>query len=96
MHVFAQKNVEGIGQLLHGDFALFDPALKWVRGKKRVLDVLGKQFSELEHVEYEIVHAFEEGASGIAEFRIVMDDLTLFEVDFMEFEREILQPFSKA
>lgn len=83
---FTNKNAEGIGALLAEDFALFDPALKWIKGKKAVLGVFKKQFNETKHVVYEIINAYEEGRVVILEFIITLDDLILKGVDFIQFD----------
>jgi hypothetical protein len=107
--LFTAKNAEGIGALLAEEFAFCDPALKWVRGKERVLEVLKKQFGETENVSYEVVNVYTQGNVGILEFKITLDDLVLEGVDFMEWSdgqmtelrcyynsphREELKPFS--
>ncbi len=83
---FNLKDAEGIGTLLTNDFSLYDPALKWVRGKENVLEVLKKQFRETEKVAYEVIHAYEDGEVGILEFKITMDQLVLYGVDFLHWE----------
>ena len=108
--LFTAKDAEGIGKLLAEEFALCDPALKWVRGKDRVLEVLKKQFKEAKNVSYEIVNAYAQGDVGILEFKITLDDLVLSGVDFIEWKegkmtelrcyynaphREELKPFSE-
>jgi hypothetical protein len=83
---FSNKDAERIGNLLSEDFSLFDPALKWVKGKKAVVDVLKKQFSETQKVSYEILKSYVEGHVGIIEFKILLDQVILFGVDFIQFE----------
>ncbi|MBS3904745.1 MAG: DUF1653 domain-containing protein [Simkania sp.] len=83
---FTDKDADAIGSLLTEDFALFDPALKWVRGKETVVNVLKKQFSETSNISYEVVNAYEDGNVGILEFKITLDDLILYGVDFMHWE----------
>lgn len=80
---FTHKDTSGIASLLDENFQLFDPALKWVRGKQAVLNVLAKQFRETNHIRYEAIHAYEEGTMGILEFKITLDELILEGVDFM-------------
>lgn len=81
---FSEKDADGIGTLLREDFSLFDPALKWIHGKDAVLEVLKKQFSETKLVEYKVIRTFEDNDTGILEFRIILDDLVLYGVDFMQ------------
>ena len=83
---FNEKNAEGIGSLLQEDFSLFDPAFKWIHGRDKIVDVLKKQFEDTQYVEYKIIHAFEDGDTGILEFQITLDDLTLYGVDFIDAE----------
>jgi hypothetical protein len=80
---FSAKNLEGIGSLLTDDFTLYDPALKQVKGKEAVLDVLRKQFDSTKHVVYEVINAYEDGNVGILEFKITFDDQLFIGVDFL-------------
>lgn len=81
---FTRKDADGIGSLLADNFALYDPALKWIRGRENVIAVMRKQFEETENVSYEVVNAYEDGNMGILEFKIILDQLVLYGVDFME------------
>ncbi|MCK4934997.1 MAG: DUF1653 domain-containing protein [Simkaniaceae bacterium] len=83
---FAAKDIESIESLLTDDFSLLDPASGWIRGKDKVLGVIKKQFSETKFIEYKIIHAFEDGNTGILEFQITLDELVLYGVDFMQWE----------
>jgi len=83
---FSAKDAEGIGSLLADHFSLYDPALKWVKGKDNVIAVMRTQFQATENVSYEVVNAYEEGDVGILEFKITMDQLVLFGVDFMQWQ----------
>lgn len=83
---FSNKDAASIGQLLHDDFALFDPALKWVRGKEAVLAVLEKQFRETKNVSYQVIRLFESLNTTIVEFVITMDSLKIIGVDFIEWK----------
>ena len=84
--LFTSKDAEGIRSLLAENFALYDPALKWVRGRGKVVDVIKKQFQETKNVSYEVVNAYEDGNMGILEFKITLDKLVLYGVDFMHWE----------
>lgn len=84
---FTEKNAEGIGGLLNEDFALFDPALKWIKGKSSAIQVLEKQFKETEFVQYEVIRAYQDKNTTILEFKITMDQLVLYGVDFIEWEK---------
>ena len=83
---FTNKDADAIGDLIADDFALYAPALKWVRGKENVVQVLKKQFRETGNVSYEIVNAFAEGNVGILEFKITLDNAVLYGVDFMHWD----------
>ena len=84
--LFTNKDADGIGALLKDDFALYDPALKWIRGKNNVVDVIRKQFQETENISYEVVNVYEDGNMSILEFKITLDQLVLYGVDFMQWE----------
>jgi hypothetical protein len=83
---FTNKDADGIGSLLIDNFALYDPALKWIRGREKVIDVIRKQFQETKNVSYEVVNAYEDGDMGILEFKITLDQLVLYGVDFMQWK----------
>jgi len=83
---FTNKDADGIGSLLTDNFALYDPALKWIRGREKVIDVIRKQFQETKNVSYEVVNAYEDGDMGILEFKITLDQLMLYGVDFMQWK----------
>lgn len=85
---FNAKDALSIGALLHEDFKLFDPKLKWVKGKSNVVDVLTSQFSELDNVKYEIIRSYQDRDTTILEFKIILDDLILNGVDFIKWEKE--------
>lgn len=57
---FSNKDLLGLSNLFHADFALYDPALKWVRGKEKVLEVLKEGFEENANVSYKVIQAFQE------------------------------------
>ncbi len=44
---FTQKDAKAIGNLLHDDFKLFDPKLKWIEGKTNVVSILSEQFQNI-------------------------------------------------
>lgn len=83
---FSNKDADSIGMLLADDFSLFDPSLQWLHGKETVLNMLKKQFDEITTIAYEVVNAFQDGNISILEFKISLDDLVLYGVDFMEWE----------
>jgi ketosteroid isomerase-like protein len=85
---FTAKDVDGIGSLLTDNFSLFDPALKWLHGKKAVLDVLKKQFKETSRVSYEVENCFQDGVATILEFKITLDELILHGVDLIQWENQ--------
>ncbi len=83
---FSNKDAASIGQLLHDDFALFDPSLKWIRGKNAVVAVLEKQFREAKTVSYEVIKLYESLNTTIVEFVITMDSAKFVGVDFIEWK----------
>lgn len=83
---FSNKDAEAIGSLITNDFKLFDPALKWVNGKEAFVDILKKQFAQVDRVKYEIINTFDDNSVKIVEFVITFGDLLLKGVDFIEFQ----------
>lgn len=84
--LFNNKDAAGIGTLLMDDFATYDPANKWVRGRKNLVNMLDKLFRETRHVKYEVLNAFQDGNVGVLEFKITLDDQILDGVDIMHWE----------
>ena len=83
---FTQKDVQGISKLLDDNFALFDPALKWIKGKKNVLDVLQDLFDKTKKVSYDVTNIYQDKTTSILEFILTLDDTTLYGVDFIEWK----------
>lgn len=83
---FTNKDAAGIGTLVTDEFALYDPALKWVKGKKTIVDILSKLFQETKHVSYEVLNTYKDGSTCVLEFKITLDDKILHGVDFMEWK----------
>ncbi len=81
--LFSKKDAQGIGELLDDSFALFDPVLKWVRGKTAVIALFQKQFEETNWVNYQVLNAYQDGNTSILEFRLVMDQKIYEGVDFI-------------
>lgn len=89
-HFFSNKDAYSIGTLLAENFSLYDPAMKWIHGKKEVIEILEKQFEETKNVIYEVINVYEDGNTSILEFKITLDDLILNGVDFMEWKEDLL------
>ncbi|MCH9634259.1 MAG: hypothetical protein S4CHLAM7_10040 [Chlamydiae bacterium] len=85
---FTNKDIHGISELLHKDCSLFDPALKWVRGKENILAILKEGFDTHCYISYKIFETFQENDTTILKFEIVMDDNHFVGVDFMKWENE--------
>lgn len=85
---FSKKDALSIGKLLANDFCLFDPALKWIRGKNEVIHLLKKQFEESENVNYQVLNAYQDANTSILEFKLTMDQKTFEGVDFIVWENE--------
>lgn len=83
---FTNKDADAIANLLADEFSLFDPALKWIKEKQAVVQVFKKQFSETQKVRYEILRTYQDKNTTILEFKITMDALILYGVDFMEWK----------
>ncbi len=85
---FSDKDLKGLSDLIHEDFALYDPALKWVRGKEKVLEVLKEELEKSATVSYEVIQAFQEGQTTILRFELVMHDNKFVGVDFIKWQDE--------
>lgn len=83
---FSQKDAEGIKNILHENCALFDPALKWVHGRDKIIEVLKEGFKASKFVNYDVIEAFQDREVTIARFEIQMDAKKYIGVDFMRWE----------
>jgi len=83
---FSKKDATSIGLLLDDNVAIYDPALKWVRGKEAVIKCLQKTFGETKKVAYEVVNMYQDGDMTILEFKITLDELNLYGVDFIQWK----------
>lgn len=87
---FTHKDIEGLSDLFHNDLSLYDPALKWVRGKEKVIAVLKSGFETFQRVSYKIIEMFEDRETTILRFEIVMDDKKFVGVEFLKWQDQKL------
>ena len=85
---FTERDAKGLSNLMHENFSLYDPALSWVRGRDKVIEVLQKGFDESKIISYEIKEAFKDGDTTILRFEIIMDERKFIGVDFMRWQDE--------
>lgn len=85
---FSQKNIQGLSSLMADEFALFDPALKWVKGKENVLKILQEGFDQHHHVSYQTLASYQDQNTTILRFEIIMDEKKFVGVDFMKWKED--------
>lgn len=85
---FSQKDIQGLSSLMDDNFSLYDPALKWVKGKDNVLEVLLEGFQAHKNVDYKTIEAFEDQSTTVLRFEIIMDEKKFVGVDFMRWKDE--------
>jgi hypothetical protein len=83
---FNKKDTKGISTLLDNDFTLYDPDVKCVKGKEKVISLLSDQFSKTNNLTYKVKNIFQEKDTTILEFQITLDDLVLDGVDFIKWK----------
>lgn len=87
---FSYKDLKGLSALFHSDVSLYDPSLKWVKGKEKVIEVLKIGFETFQHVSYKVIEMFEDRETTILRFEIVMDDKKFVGVDFLKWQDQKL------
>ena len=84
---FTNKDCTALASLMHEDFVLFDPVLKVVSGRDKVMSSMKNDcFDKFQNVSYVPLNIYEEGNTTIIDFEITLDDTSLRGVDIVKWE----------
>lgn len=86
IEAFNNKNLEKIEILLNADFALEDPVVKRIEGKKEVLEAIGNIFNSCNTLEFKAKNIYQDNQTTIIEFILKLDDMTLTGTDIIEWD----------
>lgn len=81
---FAAKDLEGCAALMHEGFALEDPVVKRVEGKKAALEVVAGIFNSIQNLGYHARNIFVDGNVSLIEVVLDADGKVLTGVDVIE------------
>lgn len=81
---FHTKDIDGIEALMHDTFALEDPTVKRISGKKASLAFIRELFSANNRISFCAKNIFIEKEVSLIEFELKLDELTLLGVDIIE------------
>lgn len=81
---FNGKDLPGCAALMHDDFALEDPVVKRVEGKKAVLAVVGGMFEANAKLSFRARNIFVDANTSLIEFVLELGGKVLTGVDVIE------------
>lgn len=83
---FDSKNIESIAVLLKDDFALEDPVVKRVEGKKQVLEAIQNIFNSCQSLSFKARNIYQDDRTTMIEFVLRLDEKTLTGTDIIEWQ----------
>lgn len=86
IEAFTSKNLEKIEHLLHDQVVLEDPVVKRVEGKLKVLAAIKAIFEGAKNLEFSARNIFQEEATTLIEFKLIIDNTILTGIDVIEWE----------
>jgi ketosteroid isomerase-like protein len=84
---FTQKDISGVAEMLHEDFALEDPVVTRVEGKEKALVTIGDLF-KIEQLKFSARNIYVDGSTSIIEFDLYLGDTHLKGTDIIQWEGE--------
>jgi len=81
---FNNKDLEKISKLLTDNFALEDPVIKRIEGKKISLEVIKKIFDSCNNLNFYAKNIYQDNQTTIIEFKLKLDDTVLRGTDIIE------------
>lgn len=86
IEAFNNKDLDKCVQLFTDDFALEDPVVKRVEGKKEVLKTIKGIFDSCSTLDFNAKNIYQDGNTTIIEFTLKLDDIVLSGTDIIEWE----------
>ncbi|MDD4855878.1 MAG: nuclear transport factor 2 family protein [Sulfuricurvum sp.] len=81
---FNSKNIDKIVTLFADNFALEDPVVKRIEGKKEVLVAIQGIFNSCERLSFEAKNIYQDNQTTIIEFTLKLDETILTGTDIIE------------
>lgn len=81
---FNSKNIDKIAELFADNFALEDPVVKRIDGKKEVLIAIQGIFTSCDHLSFEAKNIYQDNQTTIIEFTLKLDNTILTGTDIIE------------
>lgn len=86
IEAFNNKDLDKCAQLFTDDFALEDPVVKRVEGKKEVLKTIKGIFDSCSTLDFNAKNIYQDENTTIIEFTLKLDDIVLSGTDIIEWE----------
>ena len=84
--IFDKKDLKKCAEFFTEDFALEDPAVKRVEGKKNVLKAIKGIFDSCNTLSFEAKNIYQDKQTTIIEFTLKLDDTVLTGTDIIEWQ----------
>ena len=85
---FNSKSIDKVAVLFADNFALEDPVVKRIEGKKEVLAAIQRIFNSCEHLSFEAKNIYQENQITIIEFTLKLDGTILTGTDIIEWNKQ--------
>jgi hypothetical protein len=81
---FDVKEINSIAELMSDEFALEDPIVKRIEGKKEVLTAIQGIFDSCQRLSFQAKNIYQDNKTTIIEFTLKLDDTILTGTDIIE------------
>lgn len=81
---FNSKNIDKVAELFADDFALEDPVVKRIEGKKEVLAAIQGIFDSCQKLSFQAKNIYQDQTTTIVEFILQLDETILTGTDIIE------------
>jgi len=88
IEAFNNKDLEKVSELFTNDFALEDPVVKRIEGKKEVLEAIKGIFDSCETLNFKAKNIYQDNNTTIIEFILKLDETILIGTDIIEWEND--------
>lgn len=86
IEAFDSKNLDKCAEFFTEDFALEDPVIKRIKGKKEVLKAIKGIFDSCNTLDFSAKNIYQDNQTTIIEFILKLDDTLLTGTDIIEWE----------
>ena len=86
IEAFNNKDLDKCAELFIDDFALEDPVVKRIEGKKEVLEAIKGIFDSCNALDFSAKNIYQDDQTTIIEFILKLDDTVLTGTDIIEWE----------